>query len=430
MDFQSMLQAQWPEWRLMETIGRTAYSTVFRAEKNKQAGSEAAIRAVVISGRNEQADAAVNRYVQAIRAQMRLGACPYLLLPEDVTVWQDPEGRGSVIFVRTALLPSLISQWGRLPHGESEMRRLLRDITAGLSYCHENRLFHGAISPERIFMGRWGEYRLGGFPVRDSLGEVIPDPADKRSLAAPEQSALRPNDAEALQKANVFLWGMTAYQIMNNGFLPPEAGILMHPQPDQRPRDLRNCILPRPMLASDALAALLRPACAFRPGDRYAGAGAMLRAMQDAAMRERPAAPMPPVQPVPQPEKEPARPEAPAPSVPAVPAPQPSEEDIPALPHDSTEADAPAVSAPMECPPMDAPCGQSVPDEPAPEPDIPAEDTSLPEQESAAPDAGDDGQDPVTPAPPPAMPAEPLASFQARPVDEWPEIDDLDKTIK
>jgi len=147
-----------------------------------------------------------------------------------------------------------------------------------LEHAHAKEYVHRDVSPGNILLSRLGEVKLGDFGVA-LMGEGLESDVivGKPSYMAPEQWRGDPLD----RRADLFAAGVVLFYLLT-GELPFDGADASERQVEAAAGRMRELSVLRAD-AGEALEALLRQALAAAPGDRFASARAMRRALESAS---------------------------------------------------------------------------------------------------------------------------------------------------
>ncbi|HET7738470.1 MAG TPA: protein kinase, partial [Tepidiformaceae bacterium] len=205
------------------------------------------------------------------------------------------EGRQYLVmeYVEGASLRQVLEARGPIP--EAEVLRIGAQIAGALEYAHRQGVVHNDVKPENIIVTDSGVAKVTDFGVAETVTRTL-SPEDARALLgtiaylAPEVMQGATPDA----RADVYSLGLTLYELL--------AGRLPFVGSSAAAIASQRLAAPAPPVRTFAAGvsgrtdALLSRAIAFLPGERYEDAGALRKALEEAAgALGRPTATQPPV---------------------------------------------------------------------------------------------------------------------------------------
>jgi eukaryotic-like serine/threonine-protein kinase len=226
--------------------------------------------------------------------------------PNIVPIFTVDERGGLVFFVMAYVagetLGSRLQREGAIPSADAA--RLLTEVASALAYAHSRGVIHRDIKPDNILLASEGGRAVvtdfgiaravsmsGGDSRLTATGMAIGTPA----YMSPEQCA---GDKEVDGRSDLYSLGVVAYQMVS-GQLPfsgsgTGALLVKHLSEKPVPVDVRAPNVP------PWLAALIMRLLEKQPGDRYADAGALVRALESSGADQpapRPRQPQPSIDP-------------------------------------------------------------------------------------------------------------------------------------
>ena len=305
MDLRSVIHQVWPQWHVVRSLGHGAYGAVYEAERTDLIGREAAaIKVITIPQSDDEVRSlqsegirgqALRDYLEdqvvklgdEIQLMKQVKGYTNIVSIEDHAFLAAPEVPRYHVLIRMELLTPLLRYLDDHSLSESQIIRLGIDLCEALKLCHGKNIIHRDIKPENIFLNATGDFKLGDFGVARTLDQMTIrfTRTGTYNYMAPEifNNTISSADAKAAVRVDIYSLGMVLYVLLNNGripFLPTDE----LPQAEDRSAALRDRMsgrdLPTPLNASEGLARVILKACAFEPGNRYASAAEMQRALK------------------------------------------------------------------------------------------------------------------------------------------------------
>jgi serine/threonine protein kinase len=269
-------------YRLGERLGSGGMATVYRAF---EPGHRRTVAIKLMHPHIRSNPAYVERFRREARAMARIAS------PHVVKVIDAGEHHGTpyvaLEYVEGETLKDLIRRAGRLP--VSEALRHAIDIGRALSCAHAQGVVHRDVKAQNVLIDRDGGAKLTDFGVCRMLdAEPLTDAGEVLGsvlYVSPEQAMGRP----ATPRSDIYSLGICLYELLIGS--PPfraETSVaialkhLREPLPAPRSR--------RPDIPAAVEAAIER-STAKRPRDRYPTAQAMVRDLEFALARSKPAHP-------------------------------------------------------------------------------------------------------------------------------------------
>ncbi len=316
-DLRQYIARQWPGWQALGEIGQGASARVYRARKNDGSGEEAAVKAILIPDDWEEQDsllaegqsdeqleeyyaAQVKQYTNEIDVMLELKGRRHIVSIDDYCVLH-PEKLKWLILIRMPLLTPLLRQRRRSGFDEAQIVRAGVELCEALQLCHQHKIVHGDIKPANIFRDENGGFLLGDFGTSRKLDTLTRSFTWKGtpSFMAPEIYRSEPGTSKlsAMRLGDIYSLGLVLYTMANGArlpFVPESAQTALH---DERMRAFNRRLngeaLPKPAEASDALAAVILKACAYKPEDRFQSVEAFAKALKELQTSQAPSPPEP-----------------------------------------------------------------------------------------------------------------------------------------
>lgn len=290
----------WPDWELLEILGRGTFGVVYRARKEQQGvKTDSAIKVVLIPKSEEDYnslreegynDEQTNTYIRKvvddcvneIKLMDSLKGTENIVNIEDYKVVELVPNTRWCIIIRMELLTPLTQYKENHPLEESDIIRLGIDICKALQRCRARNVIHRDIKIANIFVNEFGDFKLGDFGIAKRLDEF--QNAQTRlgtlNFLAPEIYQGRAYDSGV----DIYSLGMVLYMLGNRGRLPfLDIGSEMidaRAKEDANMRRLHGEKLPMPAQVSTALGEIICKACAYEPSERYQHPAEMQEALQ------------------------------------------------------------------------------------------------------------------------------------------------------
>lgn len=289
----------WPDWKIVQILGRGAFGTVYEIQKDVFGKKEsAALKVLSIPENQDEIDDLYSKgyddvsisahfkgYLEDIVSEysimLDLKSHSNVVYCEEVRYIQHEDGIGWDVFIKMELLKSLNKAIGN-EYIEDEVIRLGKDLCSALIYCNQKRIIHRDIKPQNIFVSESGSYKLGDFGVAKVSDKTMSGTKiGTYEYMAPEVYKVQQYGS----RVDIYSLGLVMYWMMNQKctpFLPLPPQIPTAQQKESaRNRRLDGERLPAPVNGSEQLKAIVLKACAYDPRDRYSSAQDMLIALQN-----------------------------------------------------------------------------------------------------------------------------------------------------
>ena len=304
LDTNEAFRAIWPEWELLEELGRGAYGAVYKARRQDIVGtSYAAVKITRIPQNDSELDALraegmtneqtrtylesiVRDFSREIRMMERVRGYTNIVTIEDYRIVEHRDAPRWDIYIRMELLTPLNRWMTEHPMAERDILRLGIDLCTALEVCRQASIVHRDIKPENIFVNHLGIYKLGDFGVSRTLERQTSNLSRKGTFnyMAPEvyNETLKSTDIDDAARTDICSLGLVLYRLANGGRLPFVPNKQLRTPADYRralERRMSGEPLPAPSGCSDALSAIILKAAASNPAQRYESAEAMRAAL-------------------------------------------------------------------------------------------------------------------------------------------------------
>ena len=300
----AIMRNAWPEWRIVEKIGKGQFATVYRAVREDGGIEEwAAIKAIMIPEREEIEElrtegltdsqiytyfqGIVRDYTREIQLMNSVKGHPNVVHIEDYSIMHSREEMRWIILIRMELLTPL-TQWaaGRTIT-ERDVLKMGVDLCRALVACQEKNIVHRDIAPKNIFVDREGRFKLGDFGVARTLEKTTNNftKAGTPFYMAPEvyKGLAQTTDLRTAVKVDVYSLGLVLYWAANGERLPFVPLNKPVPTPEDRRgafvRRMNGEEIPEPHVGQ-GLGWVILHATEYEVEDRYENAGEMLGDLQ------------------------------------------------------------------------------------------------------------------------------------------------------
>ena len=285
---------QVPGWRIIRTIGKGSFGTVYEIVKEDEFGAviHSALKVISIP----ETDAEIKEYrgdgyddasitalfksrVEDVTAEFKLmnklKGHTNIVSFEDYSIVQHDNVPGYDVLIRMELLTSLPDYINRqFPDGEIPDKVAIElgiDICRALELCSKNHIIHRDIKPMNIFVNENRDFKLGDFGVAKTSDHTTKaTKTGAYGYMAPEVYLSKPYNASV----DIYSLGLAMYWMLNERrgpFMPLPPAV---PKPSQNAeamdRRMSGEPLPAPKYGSEELKRIVLKACAFDPKDRYA----------------------------------------------------------------------------------------------------------------------------------------------------------------
>ncbi len=287
----NIIQQIWPQWTLVEQLGKGSYGTVYKAvRKDSRVNATAAIKVIAVpQDASEQkallADGMtleetrtyfkgiVDDFVEEIALMETFKGMQNIVSIEDYQVVENPETDGWLILVRMELLTPFDDYVLKHEMTEDEVIQVGLDLCTALAFCSQRNIIHRDIKLENIFVNDFGSFKLGDFGVAKRFENMAASHSQKGTFnyMAPEVA----NGTHYDTRVDIYSLGIVLYKLLNQNN-PPFINAENRLSPAERKLALERRLsgepLPAPSEASDAMAKVILKACAYKPEDRFADA--------------------------------------------------------------------------------------------------------------------------------------------------------------
>lgn len=294
----------WDDWYIDELLGEGSFGKVYKAHKSfgnhtyvsaikhlSIPATEAELHNLLEEGYATDQQTAHEFYTQAASELMKeidvmyqLRGHTNIVSYEDHKIIPKDDKPGYDIFIRMELLTNLSSM---MQQGKTDAENAVRmgiDICQALEIMEKRELIHRDIKPQNIFVNADGEFKLGDFGTARQMERTSGVMSKKGTYVymAPE---IYKGEA-ANRTVDLYSLGLVMYRMTNGNrapFLPAQGNISFQDNEEALIRRMSGEQLPAPAYADAAFAEIILKACAFNPAQRYVGASAMRKALEDYA---------------------------------------------------------------------------------------------------------------------------------------------------
>ena len=285
----------WPEWEIINEIGRGAYGTVYKAvRRDLGIESYSAIKVIAIprnqselhlllsEGLDEQSSRKylynlVMDFVNEIRLMESLKGVQNIVSIEDYRVIEKKDELGWLIFIRMELLTPFVDY---LLQNRMNMHQVLQlgiDMCSALEMCERKEIIHRDIKPDNVFVSDLGSFKLGDFGIARRMEGLTHGLSQKGTFnyMAPEVAMGKSYDS----RVDIYSLGVMLYKLLNNNHLPfidsEEQLLDVNYKRLAVEKRMRGDEFPPPAAATPELSRIILKASAFSPEDRYSSAAEM-----------------------------------------------------------------------------------------------------------------------------------------------------------
>ena len=300
-DIQIELNRVWPEWRIIEQVGKGAYGEVYRIERCVFSPEYvSALKVIEIPYSQEEVIAArtkgmseqdVTAYfynmlesiVKDLALMSKLCGICNIVSYQNYAVTKKEDEFGWIIFIRMEFLTNLSEIMMIEPLRGADAIQIGMDICRALEVCEQNHIIHRDIKPENIFRSKQGDYKLGDIGIIRHLEKTMSDIPTKEpvSYMAPEVYYRQPYNGTA----DIYSLGIILYRLFNNGrfpFLPAYTEWISSSDMEQADQvRLTGKEMPDPCNADNELSGIIKKACAYSADKRYKTADELLFDLQN-----------------------------------------------------------------------------------------------------------------------------------------------------
>lgn len=290
----------WPEWELIEKIGKGSFGKVYKAKRTERGRSfYSAIKIISIPASKGELDSVrsemnneqstreyfrnlVEDCIQEIYTMEHFCGNSHVVSFEDFKVVEYLDEIGWDISIRMEYLTSFMDYCTGKELTEKEVIKLGCDLAMALIYCRKLNIIHRDVKPENIFVSRFGDFKLGDFGTAREQAHTMSNMSKKGtySYMAPEIYKGEKYDSSI----DIYSLGIVLYKLMNQNRLPflslDKQLITYRDKETALARRMAGEKMPAPVNASAAFSHIILKACAYEPGKRYRKPEDMLRDLE------------------------------------------------------------------------------------------------------------------------------------------------------
>ncbi len=276
------LPAAMGTWTIEDMIEGEAGINLYKAEKHTDQGQVLSlVKIIPIPENNDVMDELMEEegcreaaelrlrimldsYVQNIKQQEKMRACPNILGVEEYAVEKRPESAGWILYERTAFAESLDVYIYKREKAVDAVR-LGQDICKALECCEKTGLDIHSITKGQI-------YHNGDMFLLGKLDNNITDAYNSFGLKVGTLLYLAPElqKGQADHRSAIYSLGLIMYWVLNHYKMPFMPDGYANPEVKDKAMQMRLTGVAFPDLDVPAdLNKILHKACAFKPEDRY-----------------------------------------------------------------------------------------------------------------------------------------------------------------
>lgn len=288
----------WPDWEVVEPIGRGSYGTVYKIRRDVYGEiEEAALKVITIPQDDEleyfrssgmDSNSITNTFHKKVgeiareyNLMKKMRGNPNIVYCDDFRDIQHDDGIGWDIYIKMELLTPLMKAL-HLVQTEKQIIRFGMDMCSALIACQEENIIHRDIKPQNVFVSDKGQFKLGDFGIARTIERTTVATASigTFSYMAPEVR----NSQTYNHKADIYSLGLMLYWLLNERRLPflpmPPAAFDGDDLALAQGRRFSGEPFAPPKNGSEYLKALVMTACSYVPKNRFCSAQAMYNALQ------------------------------------------------------------------------------------------------------------------------------------------------------
>lgn len=290
------------EWYVGNQLGNGTDGKVFSIYKEKYDGSrETAVMKMLRLGenRNERKtfninnddaesqqgyDKIIKKIRNSIETVKKADNGKFFIKYEDIELRNASDGKGKLVLIKLEEGKSLAQVIKGLSFTLEETYRLGINICQALQKCRSFDYVYPNLKPENILFDKDGRCKIGDFGSFSCLEPAKTSISYKRTQYYMAPELIKTGNINCT--CDTYSLGLILYMLTNRGRLPftePYPNdVTVNSLNESTQRRMNGEELPKPLLASDQMWAIIRKACAFKPNERYFTPQQMLSDLKNA----------------------------------------------------------------------------------------------------------------------------------------------------
>ena len=203
---------------------------------------------------------------------------------EDIELRNASDGKGKLVLIKLEEGKSLAQVIKGLSFTLEETYRLGINICQALQKCRSFDYVYPNLKPENILFDKDGRCKIGDFGSFSCLEPAKTSISYKRTQYYMAPELIKTGNINCT--CDTYSLGLILYMLTNRGRLPftePYPNdVTVNSLNESTQRRMNGEELPKPLLASDQMWAIIRKACAFKPNERYFTPQQMLSDLKNA----------------------------------------------------------------------------------------------------------------------------------------------------
>ncbi len=291
------------QWYVGRQLGNGTDGKVFTIYKEKYDGTrETAVMKMLRLGdnRNERKtfnlndekeediqegfDKIIKKICNSIETVKKADNGKFFIKYEDLELRNASDGKGRLILIKLEEGKSLAQVLKGFSFTLEETYRLGINICQALQKCRSFDYIYPNLKPENILFDKDGRCKIGDFGSFSCLEPAKTSISYKRTQYYMAPEFIKTGNINCT--CDTYSLGLILYMLTNRGRLPftepyPQ-DVTVNSLNDSMERRMKGESLPKPVLASDQIWAIIRKACAFKPNERYFTPEQMLSDLKNA----------------------------------------------------------------------------------------------------------------------------------------------------